>query len=75
MPEFLSGLPEWLKYVIVAWIPTVELRAAVPWAVAAGDRAYLLITLLASLAIYWPGYYFLELVYERFPEGLSLIHI
>ena len=69
MPEFLSGLPEWLKYVFVSWIPTIELRAAIPWAVAAGEQIYLPIILLASLAIFWPGYYFLEFVYERFPEG------
>ncbi len=73
MPEFLSGLPEWLKYVVVSWIPTIELRAAVPWAVAAGEQVYMPIILLASLAIFWPGYYFLEFVYERFPEG-SWLH-
>ena len=69
MPEFLSGLPAWLKYVFVSWIPTIELRAAIPWAVAAGEQVYLPIIYLASLAIFWPGYYFLEFVYERFPEG------
>jgi uncharacterized membrane protein len=69
MPGFLAGLPAWVKYVLVAWIPTIELRAAVPWAVAMNDEAYLPIILLASLAIFWPGYYFLEFVYERFPEG------
>ena len=69
MPEFLSGLPEWLKYVLVSWIPTIELRAAIPWAVAAGEQVYLPIIYLASLAIFWPGFYFLEFVYERFPEG------
>jgi len=36
MPEFLSGLPEWLKYVFVSWIPTIELRAAIP--VGGGSR-------------------------------------
>ncbi|MBN2848772.1 MAG: small multi-drug export protein [Coriobacteriia bacterium] len=69
MPEFLSDLPAWLKYVFVSWIPTIELRAAIPWAVAAGEQVYLPIIYLASLAIFWPGYYFLEFVYERFPEG------
>lgn len=68
MPEFLSGLPEWLGYVLVSWIPTIELRAAVPWAVAADERVYLPVIWLASLAIFWPGYYFLELVYKRFPQ-------
>jgi len=69
MPAFLSGLPEWLKYVFVSWIPTIELRAAIPWAVAAGEQVYLPIIYAASLAIFWPGFYFLEFVYERFPEG------
>lgn len=68
MPGFLSGLPEWLKYVFVSWIPTIELRAAVPWAVAADERVYLPLILLASIAIFWPGYYFLEFMYERFPK-------
>lgn len=68
MPEFLSGLPEWLKYVFVSWIPTIELRAAIPWAVAADETVYLPIILLASLAIFWPGFYFLEFVYKRFPQ-------
>lgn len=68
MPEFLSGLPEWLKYVFVSWLPTIELRAAIPWAVAAGEQVYLPIIYLASLAIFWPGYYFLEFVYKRFPQ-------
>jgi len=36
--------------------------------VAADERVYLPVIWLASLAIFWPGYYFLELVYKRFPQ-------
>lgn len=69
MPEFVSGLPEWLKYIVVTWIPWIELRGAIPLALQQGERLYLPLILLANLAIYWPGYYFLEFMYERFPEG------
>lgn len=73
MPEFVSGLPEWLKYIVITWIPWIELRGAVPLAIQQGERLYLPLILLGNLAIYWPGYYFLEFVYERFPEG-SWLH-
>ena len=69
MPEFVAGLPEWLKYIVVTWIPWIELRGAVPLAVQQAEQVYLPLILLANLAIFWPGYYFLELVYERLPEG------
>lgn len=68
MPEFLSGLPEWLKYVVVTWIPVIELRGAILLAFQQGERHYLPLILLASIAIFWPGYYFLEFMYERFPK-------
>ena len=69
MPEFVEGLPEWLKYVVITWMPWIELRGAIPLAIQQGDRIYLPLILLANLAIYWPGYYFLEFMYERFPQG------
>jgi len=69
MPEFVSGLPEWLKYIVVTWLPWIELRGAIPLAFQQGERLYLPLILLANLAIFWPGYYFLEFMYERFPEG------
>lgn len=72
MNEFLASLPPYLKYVAVAWVPWIELRGAVPMAVGFGERAYLPLVLLANLAIYWPGYYFLQLVYHRIPEGTWL---
>ncbi|MRS13109.1 MAG: ligand-binding protein SH3 [Actinobacteria bacterium] len=69
MPEFVSGLPDWLKYIVVTWLPWIELRGAIPLAFQQGERLYLPLILLANLAIYWPGYYFLEFMYERFPQG------
>ena len=69
MPEFVSGLPEWLKYIVITWIPWIEARAAVPLAVQQAEQVYLPLILIANLAIFWPGYYFLEFMYERFPEG------
>jgi len=68
MPEFVSGLPEWLKYIVITWIPWIEARAAVPLAVQQAEQVYLPLILIANLAIFWPGYYFLEFMYERFPE-------
>lgn len=69
MPEFVAGLPPWLKYIVITVIPWIELRGALPLAIQQGERVYLPLILLSNLAIFWPGYYFLELVYERFPEG------
>lgn len=69
MTEFLESLPPYLKYVVMTVVPWIELRGAIPWAIQQGDRLYLPLILLANLAIFWPGYYFLEFMYERFPEG------
>ena len=69
MNELLQQLPPYLKYIAMTIVPWIELRGAIPWAIQQGDRLYLPLILLANLAIYWPGYYFLEFMYERFPEG------
>lgn len=69
MPGFVAGLPAWLKYVVIAIVPWIELRGAIPLAYQQGEHMYLPLILLANLAIFWPGYYFLELVYDRLPEG------
>lgn len=73
MPEFVAGLPAWLKYMVITVIPWIELRGAIPLAVQQHEQYYLPLILLSNLAIFWPGYYFLELVYHRIPEG-SWLH-
>jgi uncharacterized membrane protein len=73
MMEWISQLPPYLKYVVLTWIPWIELRGAIPLAFQQGEQLYLPVILLANLAIYWPGYYFLHFVYHRIPEG-SWVH-
>jgi uncharacterized membrane protein len=73
MTEFLQGLPPYLKYVALTWAPWIELRGSLPLAIQQGEALYLPMILLANLAIYWPGYYFLQMVYHRIPEG-SWVH-
>lgn len=72
MPAFLAGLPPWLKYMVITVIPWIELRGAIPLAVQQAEQMYLPLILLSNLAIFWPGYYFLELVYHRIPEDTWL---
>ncbi len=67
--EWAGSLPDYLKYVVLTFVPWVELRGAVPLAVQQGERVYLPLVLLTNLLIFWPTYYGLEWVYERFPEG------
>jgi uncharacterized membrane protein len=69
VPAFVAGLPAWLKYIVITVLPWIELRGAIPLAVQQHEQMYLPLILLANLAIFWPGFYFLELVYHRFPEG------
>ncbi|MBN2404553.1 MAG: small multi-drug export protein [Coriobacteriia bacterium] len=73
MNDLLAQLPPYLKYVVLTWIPWIELRAAVPLAVQQGEQVYLPLILLANLAIFWPGSLFLDLVYDKIPEG-SWLH-
>jgi uncharacterized membrane protein len=70
---FLLTLPPYLKYIALTWVPWIELRGSVPVAIANDERLYLPLILLANLAIFWPGFYFLELVYHRIPEA-SWLH-
>ncbi|KAF0209006.1 MAG: small multi-drug export protein [Actinomycetota bacterium] len=69
MPAFVADLPAWLKYIVITIIPWIELRGAIPLAFQQHEQLYLPLILLSNLAIFWPGYYFLELVYHRLPEG------
>jgi uncharacterized membrane protein len=71
--EWIATLPPYLKYVILSWLPWVELRGAIPLAFQQNETLYLPLILLANLCIYWPGFFFLDLVYHRIPEG-SWLH-
>jgi uncharacterized membrane protein len=71
--EWIAALPPYLKYVILTWVPWIELRGAIPLAFQQGEKAYLPLILLANLTIYWVGYFFLDLVYHRIPVG-SWLH-
>lgn len=73
MEDLVAGLPPYLKYLVLAFVPTVELRGAVPWAVQQGDRAYLPLILMANWLIFWPTYWGLEWIYEHIPEH-SWVH-
>lgn len=72
MEELVAGLPPYLKYVVLTFVPWVELRGAVPWAVQQGDRAYLPLIALTNMLIFWPTYFGLELVYHLIPEDTWL---
>lgn len=69
MIEFLSGLPPYLKYLALTFVPWVELRGAIPLAVQQGEQGYLPLILLANTLVFLPTYWGLELVYELLPEG------
>lgn len=64
-----QSLPPYLKYVVLTFVPWVELRGAVPLAVQQGERLYMPLILLTNIVIFWPTYYGLEWLYERLPEG------
>lgn len=71
--DLLAGFPPYFKYLVLAFTPTIELRGAVPWAVQQGDTGYLPLILIANYVIFFPAYFFLELVYDRIPHG-SWLH-
>ncbi len=73
MIEWASDLPPFLKYVVLTFVPWVELRGAVPLAVQQGERIYLPLVLLTNVAIFWPTYFGLEWLYVHIPEG-SWVH-
>ena len=73
MIESLSDLPAWLKYVVVTFVPWIELRGAVPLAVQQGEQVYLPIVLLVNWLIFFPTYFILDWVYEHIPEA-SWLH-
>jgi uncharacterized membrane protein len=71
--EFLTGLPTWLYYMVITFIPWIELRGAVPVAVAAGDQAYLPLILIMNWLVFFPTYFILEFFYDHIPED-SWLH-
>ncbi len=73
MQEFIASLPPYLKYVILAMVPWIELRGAVPWAVQQGETVYIPIIVVANIAVFFPTYFILEWAYEHIPEG-SWLH-
>ena len=73
MEELVAGLPPYLKYLVLTFVPMIELRGAVPWAVQQGDQAYFPIIIITNCLIFWPTYFGLEWLYEHIPEG-SWVH-
>lgn len=73
MEELIAQLPPYVKYVVLTLVPWIELRGAVPWAVAADERIFFPIIVITNCLIFFPTYFILEWVYEHIPEG-SWIH-
>ena len=73
MEDLIGQLPPYVKYVVLTFVPWIELRGAVPWAVGAGDRIYLPIIVITNAIIFFPTYFILEWIYEFIPEG-SWLH-
>ena len=69
MEELIEQLPPYVKYVVLTFVPWIELRGAVPWAVGAGERLYLPLIVITNMLIFFPTYFILEWVYEHIPEG------
>lgn len=70
--EWASSLPPVLKYLVLTFVPWVELRGAVPLAVQQGERVYLPVILLSNVLIFLPTYFGLEWLYHLIPEGAWL---
>lgn len=73
MEEFFSGLPPYLKYVLMSVVPWIELRGAIPWAIQQGERMYLPLILIGNCLVFFPVYFITEWIYEFIPEG-SWLH-
>lgn len=71
--EFVTGLPPYLKYVVLTAVPWIELRGSVPWAVQQKETLYLPIIWLTNVAVFFPTYFILQWVYGLIPEG-SWLH-
>ena len=73
MEELIAGLPPYLKYVVLAMVPWIELRGAVPLAVNQGEQIYLPLILIANCLVFFPTYFILRWFYHLIPEG-SWLH-
>lgn len=73
MIEWASGLPAFLKYVVLTAVPWVELRGAIPLAIQQGEQVFLPLILLTNVLVFFPTYFILAWVYEFIPEG-SWLH-
>ena len=71
--DFAQELPPYLKYVVLTFVPWIELRAAVPLAVNQGEQLYFPIILVVNWLIFFPVFFLAEWLYELFPEG-SWLH-
>ena len=71
--DFAQELPPYLKYVVLTFVPWIELRAAVPLAVNQGEQLYFPIILIVNWLIFFPVFFLAEWLYELFPEG-SWLH-
>ena len=72
MLEWAKELPSYLKYVVLTVTPTIELRGAVPLAVAAGEQLYIPLIVVLNCLVFFPTYFILEWIYEHIPEGVWL---
>ncbi len=70
--ELVSGLPPYLKYIILTMVPWVELRGAVPLAGQQGDTIYLPLIYVVNALVFFPTYFILGGVYHLIPEGTWL---
>lgn len=73
MQDVLSTLPPYLKYIVLTFVPWIELRGAIPWAVQQHETIYLPLIVLTNVVIFFPTYFILQWVYDLIPEG-SWLH-
>lgn len=73
LQDLIATLPPYLKYMVLAMVPWIELRGAIPWAVQQKEVQYVLLIVIANILVFFPTYFILDWVYELIPEG-SWLH-
>ena len=73
MQDLIAQLPPYVKYVVLTFLPWIELRGAIPLAIQQGERLYLPLILITNCLVFFPTYFILEWIYELIPEG-SWVH-